>query len=188
MRALSDYWWITLIRGIIAVIFGIAAIVWPTITLAILLTIFGIFMLIEGIITFISAFQATREETSWFWLVIEGIVDFIIGVAVFAVPGITAVALLYFIAAWAIIAGAIKVITALQNRQEVSGVWLYGLGGIISIIFGLAVLINPGIGAVAIVVAIGLFAISIGVLNFAFSFMLRDWQQNAPKKSAKKAA
>ena len=188
MKTFSDYWWMTLIRGIVAVIFGVAALVWPTITLIALLTIFGIFMLIEGIITFVSAFRASREETSWWWLVIEGVVDFIIGVAVFAIPGITTVALLYFIAAWAIIAGAIKIITALQNRREISGVWLYGLGGLISLIFGLAVLTNPGIGAVAIVIAVGLFAISIGILNFAFSFVLRDWQQNAPEEDVKRAA
>ena len=177
-----------MIRGLVAVIFGIAAIVWPTITLAVLLTIFGIFMLIEGVITFVSAFQATRVERSWVWLVIEGVVDFIIGVAVFSIPGITAVALLYFIAAWAIIAGAIRIITALQNRREVSGIWLYGLGGLISLIFGFAVLTNPGIGAIAIVIAIGLFAISIGILNFAFSFVLRDWQENVPEKDIGRAA
>ena len=188
MRTLSDNWWMTLIRGIVAVIFGIAAIAWPTITLGVLLTIFGIFMLIEGIITFVSAFQATRVERSWVWLVIEGIVDFVIGVAVFTIPGITAVVLLYFIAAWAIIAGAIRIIAALQNREEFTGVWLYGLGGLISLIFGLAVLANPGIGAIAIVIAIGLFAISIGILNFAFSFVLRDWQKNAPAEDMRDAA
>ena len=145
-------------------------------------------MLIEGVITFVSAFQATRVERSWVWLVIEGVVDFIIGVAVFSIPGITAVALLYFIAAWAIIAGAIRIITALQNRREVSGIWLYGLGGLISLIFGFAVLTNPGIGAIAIVIAIGLFAISIGILNFAFSFVLRDWQENVPEKDIGRAA
>lgn len=172
--------WTVALRGIIAILFGIAIIVWPAITLAALIALFGFFALIGGFALLIAAIRQRRTDEPWWLLLLEGISGIVIGIVVFIWPNITAFVLLYLIAAWAIISGIFEIVAAVQLRREIEGEWLLALSGIASIIFGLLLAIWPGAGALAILWIIGIYAIFFGLLKLSLAFRLRDWKRREP--------
>ncbi len=190
MNLLTERWWALLVRGIFAVLFGIAAIVWPAITLLVLFTIFGIYMLADGVVSIITAIEAASNQARWWPFVVESVVEIAIGLAVFLTPTITALTLLYFIAAWAVLVGLFRLFAAIELRHEISGEWLMGLNGIIAIIFGLAIFAVPAIGVVALAIIVGIFALFSGITSIMLSFELRDWQAETmpAEKKIRKAA
>jgi len=189
MNLLTKRWWTMTIRGIFAVLFGIAAIVWPAITLLVLFTIFGIYMLADGVITIIVAIEAASNQARWWPFVVESLVELGIGLAVFLTPSITALTLLYFIAAWAVVAGLLRFFAAVELRHEINNEWLMGLNGIVSILFGLAIFAVPAIGVVALAIVIGIFSLFIGITSIMLSLELRDWQEaNLPSEDKLKRA
>jgi len=176
--ALARDWWIFLVRGIAAVLFGILAYVWPHITLLVLVLLFGIYAVVDGVLSLARAFGAGQRGQSWVWPLIGGLVGIVAGVAAFVWPGLTALVLLYIIAAWAVVTGICAIVAGVALRHEISNEWLLILGGVISLLFGLLVFVHPGAGALALVWLIGFFAIVLGVAQIALAFRLRDWQQH----------
>lgn len=170
-------WWVVLVSGIIAMLFGILAIVLPHITLFVLILLFGIYALIDGISSLARAFSAGKRGQRWIWPTLGGIVGIVAGVIALVLPGVTAVALIYIIGAWAIVTGIFEIITGISMRHEISHEWLMILGGVISVIFGALVLARPGIGALAIVWLIGFFALVIGVQRIMLALRLRNLQE-----------
>lgn len=181
-------WWLGAVRGGLAIVFGLAAIVWPTITVAVLLGLFGLFMLGDAILAFVNAVRAGREERRWWTYVVEGMVETVVGVMAFTAPAFTAVALLYLIGFWAIFSGVWRIAAAVEVRDEIEGEWLMAASGAVSLIFGFMVLFFPGAGAVALVTLIGLFAIVLGGLSLAIAFRLRGLRESYPEKVTRKAA
>ncbi len=177
---LARNWWTLVLRGVLAILFGIAVFIWPQISIFVLVGLFGFFVLLSGILALIAAFGSRQLEANRWLLVFEGIVGIIAGVLVFFWPAITALILLYFIAAWAIITGIIEIIAAIQLRKEIENEWLLALAGIASILFGFLAVIRPGAGALAILWVIGGYAIIFGIMLLILGLRLRNWNTPGP--------
>lgn len=187
LATLSRYWWVFLIRGIAGILFGIAALIWPSITLVVLVALFGAYCLVDGIFAIIAGFTARKQQERWWWMILEGVAGVIIGVLTFLWPGITALALLYFIAAWSIVTGAFEVAAAIRLRREIEGEWLLALAGFASMIFGILLAVFPGPGALALVWIIGTYALFFGFLMLFFAFRLRGWREREGREAASAA-
>lgn len=175
LRFITDRWWVFLIRGIAAILFGAIAWAWPDLTVTTLVFMFGAFALVDGIFALISAaVLGGSGHERWLPPLVAGIAGIVIGVVTFFWPDITALALLYFIAAWAVIIGVLHIYAAIELRRQVEGEWALGLAGLIAIVFGVLVFIFPGEGAIALVWTIGVFAILFGIAMIALAFRLRS--------------
>ncbi|MGZ3503610.1 MAG: HdeD family acid-resistance protein [Vulcanimicrobiaceae bacterium] len=174
IQVLTRNWWAVLIRGIAAIVFGILAFIIPGATLFALVILFGAYALIDGIFAIVAAVRAAEAHTRWMPLAVEGIIGILIAAITFFYPGITALTLVYVIAAWAILTGIFELFAAFQLRQVVTNeVWLI-IAGILSIVFGVIIAIRPGGGALAIVWLIGFYAIVFGIALVALAFRLRS--------------
>ena len=174
---LARNWWAVGLRGLAAIIFGILALVWPNTTLIVLIAIFGAYALIDGVIAVYLAIRGREINRNWGWLLVEGIAGILIGLLTFRWPGVTALVLLAFIAAWAIITGAMEILQAIELRRVINNEWLLILSGAASVIFGLLLIIFPSSGALALIWLIGIYAIIFGVLLLALAWRLRQMGQ-----------
>jgi uncharacterized membrane protein HdeD (DUF308 family) len=170
--AFARNWWVLLIRGILAVLFGLMAFVLPGVTLVTLVLLYGVYALADGI----AALWVGGRGRTWS-LVLGGVLGILIGIFTFISPGITAIALLYLIAAWAIVRGIFEIITAIQLRREISNEWALIIGGILSILFGVVLVVNPAAGALAMVWVIGIYALVFGLLMIVLAFRVRGLPQ-----------
>lgn len=174
LHALADRWWLVLLRGIAAIVFGVLCIVWPGISLFTLVILYGAFAFADGVLAIVSAIRGDTKDASIWWFVIMGLAGIATGVITFFWPGITAFVLVIFIGALAIVRGVTEIIAAIRLRKEIENEWWLGLAGLVSLIFGVLVLAMPGQGALAIVWLIGLYAIAIGVAFVLFSVKLKS--------------
>lgn len=176
---LARNWWTVALRGVIAIIFGLATLFWPRITLATLVFLFAAFVMGSGILLIMMAFRDRVNNAHGWMLLIEGVISIMLGIFTFALPAITALVLLYFIAAWAIMIGILEIIAAIGLRKEIENEWLLLLVGIGSVIFGISLAIWPGAGALAILWTIGAYAVFFGILLLVLGFRLRSWNQRS---------
>lgn len=172
LEALSKNWWAVALRGVCAVVFGVVALVWPGVTLGAFVVLFGVFAIADGIFALAAAFSGGSGRP-WWALVLKSIVSFIAAAIAFLLPGITALALLYLIAFWALVIGLMEIIVAMRLRKQIQGEMFLVLSGAFSILFGLLLLARPGAGALALTWMIGGYAIAFGVLLIALSFRLK---------------
>jgi uncharacterized membrane protein HdeD (DUF308 family) len=173
LSALTRHWWIFLVRGALAILFGLGAFFWPAITLAALVVLFGAFAFADGFMTLVAAIQGRAAIPHWWLYLLEGLAGIGAGVLTFFWPGITAVVLLAFIAAWAIVTGVLEIAAAIRLRKEIEGEWALALSGALSIGFGLILMARPGAGALAVVWLIGAYAVAFGIVMVLLSFRLR---------------
>ena len=174
VRSAPRHWWTLLIRGIVAILFGLAALFAPGITLLFIVLLFGAYALIDGIGAVILAFQARRATSNWWIPLLEGIVGIVIGIVTFFWPHITAFILLYLIAIWAILTGITELATAFAIRGITALEWTLGIAGVLSIIFGLLLFIFPRSGILALLWLVGIYAIIFGVVLIVRAFQLRS--------------
>lgn len=168
LDALAKNWWLLLLRGILAVLFGLLAFVWPGITLMALVLLFGAYAIVDGV----TALWAGGSARIW-GLVLLGLLGIGAGIYTFVYPGVTAIALLYLIAAWAIVRGIFEVIAAIQLRQVITDEWALIGSGIISIILGVVLCVKPEAGALAMIWVIGAGALVFGILIIMLAFRVR---------------
>jgi uncharacterized membrane protein HdeD (DUF308 family) len=173
LRALSDRWWLFLLRGIAAVAFGLLSFLWPGVTLLTLVLFFGIYALVDGVLSLVSATASRSSPTPRWWLVIYGLLGVAAGIATFVWPGMTALLLLIFIASWAIAIGFFLIYGGIRLRKEIEGEWLLILTGVISILAGILMFVVPGASALALVWLVASYAILFGILTIGFAFRLR---------------
>lgn len=166
--ALARNWWLLLLRGILAVLFGLMALAWPALTLLTLVLLYGAYAFVDGL----TALWFAVSSRAW-GLLLFGILGVIVGVYTFFYTGVTAIVLLYMIAAWALVRGIFEIVTAIQLRKEIRYEWTLIVSGVISIIFGIVLVANPAAGALAMVVVIGAFALMFGVMTIVFAFRVR---------------
>ncbi|MFD1536657.1 HdeD family acid-resistance protein [Nonomuraea guangzhouensis] len=171
MEQIAHTWWLVLIRGILAVIFGILALIWPAITLYVLVIFFGAYAIVSGIFSLFAGFR--HDVKSRAWLIISGIIGILAGIVAFVWPGITSLALLFVIAFWAIFGGVSEIIAGIQMRKVIEDEWMLIIGGILSVIFGVLLLIWPGAGALTLVWLVGIFAILYGITMIVLSFRVK---------------
>jgi uncharacterized membrane protein HdeD (DUF308 family) len=174
LPVLSRNWWALALRGLAAIVFGVLAFVWPGITLWALVLLFGAYMLVDGIFAIVAAVRAAGREARWWLLLVEGVLGVLAGLVAFLLPGITALALLYLVAAWAIFTGILQIVGAVRLRREIEGEWALILGGVLSVIFGVLLAVLPGPGILALVWLIGAYAVVSGVLLIVLAFRVRN--------------
>src|SRR5437870_4269244 len=172
LHELSKHWWLLLLRGIAAVVFGVLAFIWPGLTLLTLVILYGAFAIVDGVLALAAVFGRTGPDVPKWWLVLTGVLDIGAGLIALFWPGITALVLIIFIGARAIVRGIMEIVAAIQLRREIEGEWLLILAGVLSVLFGLGVLIYPGAGAVALAWLIGIYAIAIGVVMIMLAIRL----------------
>ncbi len=171
-------WRMLAVRGVAAVLFGVAALVWPDLTLWALVVLFGAFVLVDGVMALVAAFTRSQEtEGTRALLVLHGLLGIAAGAITFFWPGITALALLFVIAAWAFLIGVLRIVGAIRLRKVIDNEWLLGLTGLLWIALGAVLVVTPGTGALAIVWAIGLLALLAGVVELGLAWKVRRIQQ-----------
>ena len=173
MVVVARNWWALALRGVLGMVFGVFTFVAPAAALAALVLLFGAYALVDGIFNLIAAIRGRGGVQPWWALVLEGIVSIVAGVITFIVPGLTALTLVYVIAAWAILTGVLEIVAAVRLRRELTGEWRLVLSGVLSIVFGVLVMLAPGAGALAMVLLIGAYSIVFGALLLALAQRLR---------------
>ena len=173
IEALKRHWWIPVIRGIAAIVFGIIAFVYPGLTIATLVLFFGAWVLIDGIFRIVGAIGHRASDSDWGWQLVIGLLGIVVGLLTFHAPQITALALVIYIAAWALMIGASEIAAAVRLRREIKGEWFLILMGLASIVFAVLLLWNPVAGAAAVIWLIAWYAVVLGVLAIFFGFRLR---------------
>ena len=182
-QLLSRFWWMILLRGIMAVLFGISAFAWPSLTLVTLTMLFAGYAFVDGIFEVLHAIGHRKEIENWGLLLLEGIFGITFGVLAFQSPELTttigAVIVAFYIAVWAIVTGAMRIAMAVRLRKEIEGEWLLGLSGAVSILFGLYIMMRPAVGAIGMLYFVAAWAILLGVFLIAFAFRARAFAKRA---------
>jgi uncharacterized membrane protein HdeD (DUF308 family) len=181
MLALS--WWALALRGLLAVIFGLLVFRWPGLTIEVLVLFFGANALIDGVLALWAALRGSASGARWWGMLLQGILGIATGVIAFVMPGLVAIILLFFIAAWAILIGIFEVAAAVRLRKEIEGEWLLAARGVLAIAFGVVLFAWPAAGVLAVVWLIGSFSIALGVLSLVLAFRLRRHQQGRPARA-----
>jgi len=174
---LARHWWVIGLRGLAAILFGVLAFVWPGMTLAVLVLLFGAYALVDGVLALIAAFRGGVQHR--IVMLVEGVVSVLAGLAAFVWPGLTALVLLYIIAFWAIVTGVLEIVAAIRVRRAISNELGLVIGGVLSVVFGVVLLIAPGAGALAVIFLIGAYAVVFGIALLGLAWRLREHHQTA---------
>jgi uncharacterized membrane protein HdeD (DUF308 family) len=177
---LAKNWWSLTLRGVVGIFLGILTFVWPGITLTALVLLFGAYALVDGVISIVGAVRAVESHERWGVLLIEGIVGILAAAVTVIWPPITALALVYVIAAWAIVTGVAEIVAAVRLRKHISGEWLLALSGILSVVFGILLVLAPLAGALVLALWFGAYAFIFGVLLLVLGFRLRSHGKTLP--------
>jgi uncharacterized membrane protein HdeD (DUF308 family) len=184
LEKISRNWWLYTVRGVVAIIFGVVAFARPEQALQALVLVFGAYALVDGIFAVIAGIAARGYFNRWWAVLLEGVAGVIIGLLTFFWPNITALALLYFIAAWALITGIFEIVAAIQFRYVITGEWMLILGGLLSILFGILLFVFPVAGAVSVIWVIGIYAVVFGISEIIFAFRLRGLRRELESAGA----
>jgi uncharacterized membrane protein HdeD (DUF308 family) len=172
--AVRGVWWLVLIRGILAILFGLFALFAPGTALLALVLVFGAYAIIDGITAIIAGIRHRKEESHWGWQVFQGVVSVIAGIIAFTWPGVTVLAILFVIAFWSIVSGVAQIIQSFTMRKRGLSSWGWTLaGGIVSVLFGIVLLAWPGAGLITLLWLVGIFALVFGVIFVVWAFRLR---------------
>lgn len=173
-------WGAFVVRGVLAVLFGVFTFVVPGISLAALVLWFGAYALVDGAFAFMGAFRRRGDGQPRWMFVVEGVIGVIAGLVTLVSPGLTALSLLYVIAAWAFVTGVFEVAAAIRLRKMISGEWLLALSGVLSAALGVVLMLFPGPGVLAVVLWIGAYAVVFGVTLLGLGLRLRAWGKTRP--------
>jgi uncharacterized membrane protein HdeD (DUF308 family) len=178
-KIVSGIWWALVIRGVLAVLFGIVAFFYTGQTLVALVYVFGVFALLSGIAMIVAAVRAGEAHQRWGWLAASGLIGVAAGVVSFVWPSPTALAFVYLVAAWAIISGVTEIAFALALPETLAHPFWAGLSGALSVLFGVLLAIWPKSGATALTWLIGIYAILYGLTLFYYAFLLQTARSGA---------
>ena len=173
LKTLGRTWWLVLLRGIAAIVFGILAWTWPIATVFTLVLFWGAYALVDGVAALVAGWQAKDSGKPMWPTVLVGVVGIAAGIFTFVQPGVTAIALLMLIAVWAIVHGVFEIWSAIRLRKEIQNEWLLILSGVLSVAFGALMILNPGAGALAVLWLIGIFSVAYGALLVVLALKLR---------------
>lgn len=176
---LARNWWSLIIRGLAAILLGVITVFSPGITLGALVLVFGIYALIDGLVSIAGAVKAIQKHERWGTLIFEGIAGIAVFIITIAWPAITALSLVYVIAAWALVTGVFEIAAAIRLRKQIEGEWLLALAGVASLILGVLMIAVPLAGALAIALWVGAYAFVFGILLVVLGFRLRNWARES---------
>ena len=184
LHGLAKNWWLLLLRGIAAIVFGVLAFAWPGITIVSLVIVYGAYALVDGLFSIYAAIAGGNTAPRW-WLAIVGIAGVLAGIISFVNPVLVGLWLLMLIAAWAIVSGVFEIIGAIRLRKEIDNEWMLILHGVISVLFGLLLFASPVSGAIGMIWVIGAYAIAGGIILCALAFRLKK-HADGPEHQARK--
>jgi uncharacterized membrane protein HdeD (DUF308 family) len=172
---LAHNWGAVAIRGVAAVALGLIALIVPGFSLMALVFTFSAYAFVDGIFSLVSAVRGGSPTAPWWVLMLRGIAGIGISVATIMWPGVTTVALVYLIACWAVVSGILEISAAIRLRKSISGEWLLALSGLLTAALGVALFAFPGIGALALVLWVGIYALASGLVLIGLSLKLKHW-------------
>lgn len=178
LEKITSNWWKFALRGMIAIIFGIVALINPDQTLQALVLTFGFFALMDGILAVFAGFSFAPFFNRWWAVLLEGVAGILVGLAAIFFPDVTGRAILYFIAAWAVITGIFEIVAAIQFRLLLTGEWTLIFGGLLSILFGVLLFVFPASGAVSLIWVISIYAVVFGISEIILAFRMHKlWRE-----------
>jgi uncharacterized membrane protein HdeD (DUF308 family) len=181
VSVVTGRWWSFVLRGVAAILFGVLALAMPGPSLLALVLVWGAYAVVDGVLTLMLAVRRGRVGERWGWFLVEGIVSIAAGVLTFAWPAITGLVLLLVISIRAVVAGVAEVVAAIRLRKVIAHEWLLGASGVLSVAFGLILLVYPAAGALAVVWMIGSYAILFGVLLTGLGLRLQRWHRTGER-------
>src|SRR5512139_1514969 len=170
---LAEFWWVLVLRGVVAIAFGVLAFLWPGITIEVLLAFFGAYMLVDGVFDVVAAVRGRRHGQHWILLLIEGLLGIGVGIVTWIAPLVTGLVLLLYIGIWAVLTGVIEVVQAVRLRREIEGEFWLALAGVLSVGFGILLLAFPLAGAFALVLVLASYAVAFGLVLVVLGFRVR---------------
>lgn len=187
LENITRNWWMLLVRGIAAILFGAAILIWPGIALATLVLLWGAYALVDGIFAIVMGIRSRTQYEHWWVTVLEGVVSIIAGIVAFVWPDITALALLYVVAAWAVVTGVLEIVAAIQLRKEIADEFWLGLSGVLSVLLGVLLVVYPGTGMLTLLWVLALYEIAFGVSTIVLSFRVRALGHTGSNQQAQPA-
>jgi uncharacterized membrane protein HdeD (DUF308 family) len=179
---LARMWWVVVLRGVLAIIFGIMAFTWTAEWWAAIVIVFGVYAIFDGVGALVAAVRGEPNLGPRWELLLEGVVGIAAGLVAIAWPGITELVLLYMIAGWAIATGVLAIASAIRLRKEIRGEWALGLSGVLSIALGLGLILLPGPGLLVIAWWVGATSLVFGFLLLMLGLRLRKVSKAAELK------
>lgn len=176
VETLSRNWWLVVLRGVLAILFGISAFLWPGLTLLTLVILFGVYAIVDGVIAIVTGLSRTKDSPRWWTFLVEGLVNIGAGVAALIWPDLATLVLIYIIAAWAVFTGILEIVAAIRLRHEINNEWFLALSGILSIGVGILLFLQPAAGGLAIIWIIAGYALLFGILLVILGIRLRNWK------------
>lgn len=173
-----------MLRGAIAIAFGVLAVVWPGLTLLALVGLFAAYALLGGVVSIATAFRIRPDEPRWWLPLLLGVISVVAGVYAVLAPSVTALVLVVLMGVNAMLTGALDIAMAVQLPRAVRGHWLQLLGGAVSILFGVLVIAEPAAGALALVWLVSLYAIVTGLLLFGLGWRMHRAAHPQPLRPA----
>lgn len=180
--SLARNWWLIALRGVVSILFGAIAFAAPAAFVLSLVLFFAAYMLVDGVFTIVGAIRAAQKHERWGFLLLEGLVDIVVGMAAFLVPAAAVWAFVLLLAAWAFVTGALMIAAAFRLHLHYGRWWLL-LGGIVSVLFGLALVIEPGMSALVLTWWLGAYAIAFGIMLVILGVSLRSRHTSATMAS-----
>jgi len=178
---LSRNWGWIVLRGVAAIVFGILSFAWPGLTLTVLVLLWGAYALVDGVVAFMTAFQLKAGGRPMWSFALLGLIGIAAGLVTFARPGLTAIALLALIATWAILTGFLEIAAAVRFRKIIPNEWLLGLAGLLSVVFGVLIVMQPGAGALTVVWLIAWYSILLGLTLTMLGLRVRSLPNLVPR-------
>ena len=175
VQVIKRTWWMLAVRGVLAIIFGLIALLAPGIALLAFIYVFAAYALLDGIIAVYTAIQERGSLSRWGWILFEGLLGILAGIVAFVYPGLTALVLLYIVAIWAVVTGIMEIAAAFLIRGFAAREWALGIAGVVSILFGIFLFVFPGAGLLSILWLVGIYGIVFGILFIVRAFQMRSW-------------
>jgi uncharacterized membrane protein HdeD (DUF308 family) len=172
LPTVSGNWWALAVRGVAAILFGVAALIWPGLTLAVLIILYGAYAVVDGVFAIVAGLRAGSGTRRWL-LLAEGALGVLAGLIAVFWPGVTAVVLLYIISFWAIFGGLLRIVGAVLLRREIDNEWTVALSGALWVLLGIVLVVLPGAGLVSLAWLIGIFTLGVGITLIALAFRVR---------------
>lgn len=184
---LAQNWWAVALRGVFAIVFALIAFFWPGATILSLVLFFSAYMLVDGIFGIVSGVKAASNHQRWGLLILEGVLNILVGVLAFIMPGLTVVFFVTLLAVWSLITGILMIVAAFKLNPAFGRGWLI-FSGLVSVLFGIALLVAPLVGAVVLTWWLGAYAMAFGVALLILAFKLKARRDSLPATTAPRGA
>jgi uncharacterized membrane protein HdeD (DUF308 family) len=181
MMNLTRNWWLVVVRGVLSILFGLTAFLWPDLTFLVLVLMFGVYAVADGVFAMLTGLVSSKYSSRWWVFLLEGLVSVAAGVIAILQPGLAGVVLIAVIAVWAILTGILEIAAAVRLRREITNEWMLAFGGFVSIVLGVLLFFQPATGGIVLTLMIGAYALIFGIVLVILGFRLRKFHALPPR-------